>query len=121
MPKVKFYKEKVEIEVEQGANLRQAALAAGIEVYAGIEKLANCLGNGLCGTCRVLLMKDTVKNTNPQTIRERVRFKTSFLNIGDEAEMRLSCQTKVEGDIEVFTQPSFNWAGKPDKQPMPVP
>ena len=121
MPKVKFYKEKIEIEVEQGTNLREAAMKAGIEIYPGFNKVVNCLGHAICGSCRVLLMKDTVKHTNRQTFTERMRFKGSFLNIGDEEEMRLSCQTLVEGDIEVFTRPSFNWVGKPDKQPMPVP
>jgi ferredoxin len=121
MPRVKFYKEKREIEVPEGANLRQAALAAGIEIYPGINKLINCLGHGTCGSCRVLLLNGTVKNTSPQTLIERIRFATSFLNIGEEEEMRLSCQTRVLGDLEVFTQPAFNWHGKPDKQPIPSP
>lgn len=121
MPKVKFYKEKTEIEVDRGANLREAALEAGVEIYPGINRVVNCLGHGSCGSCRVLLMNGTVENTNSQTFLERMRFKISYLNIGDEKEMRLACQTKVMGDIEVFTKPSFNWAGKPDKQPMPVP
>ena len=115
MPKVKFYKEKLEIDVPGGANLREAAIQAGVEVYPGINKVLNCLGHGTCGSCRVLVIKGTVKNTAPRTFMERMRFMLSFLNIGDEEEMRLSCQTRVLGDIEVFTQPSFNWTGKPDK------
>ncbi len=121
MPKVKFYKEKQEIEVPEGANLREAAREAGIEVFPGISRIVNCLGYGTCGTCRVLLMNGTVRNTSPMTFIERMKFKLSFLNIGDEDEMRLACQTRVLGDLEVFTQPSFNWFGKPDKLPIASP
>ena len=121
MPKVTFYKEKVEIEVPEGANLREEARKAGIEVYPGINKVVNCWGHGTCGSCRVLLMKGTIKNTSPKTFIEKARFAGSFINLGDEDEMRLSCQTKVLGDIEVYTQPNFNWHGKPDKQLMPNP
>ena len=121
MPKVKFYKEKQEIEVPVGANLRDAALKAGIAIYPGINRTINCLGHGTCGTCRVLLMNETVKNTSPMTFIERMRFRASYINLGDEAEMRLACQARVMGDVEVFTQPSFNWFGKPDKLPIPAP
>ena len=118
MPKIKFYKEKLEIEVPAGINLRAAARQAGVEVYPGINRVLNCLGNGTCGSCRVLILKGTVKNTGPRTLMEKTRFAVSFLNIGEEENMRLSCQTTVEGDVEVFTRPAFNWTGKPDKLPV---
>jgi ferredoxin len=118
MPRIKFYKEKQEVEVPVGANLREAALKAGIGLYPGINKVLNCLGHGTCGSCRVLVINGTVANTSPMGLIERLRFKLSYLNLGDEAEMRLACQTKVTGDIEVYTQPAFNWAGKPDKLPV---
>ena len=121
MAKVKFVKEKKEIEVPEGANLRDEALKAGIEIYPGINRVINCLGHGTCGTCRVLILNGTVKNTSSRTFIEKIRFKFSFLNIGDEEEMRLSCQTRVLGDIEVFTKPGFNWTGKPDKLPIATP
>jgi ferredoxin len=35
-----------------------------------------------------------------------------FAKIGHEDEMRLSCQTKVYGDVEVETTPEFNWHGE---------
>ena len=94
MPKIKFVREKVEIEVPEGSNLRQVAMANGIQVYPGINKLLNCHGNATCGTCRMVLMKGTVENTSPRTFREKIRFRLSFLNIGEETEMRLSCQTR---------------------------
>ena len=65
MPKVVFVKEKKEIEVPDGANLRQEARKAGIQVYRGIERFLNCRGNGLCGACRVLVKKG-MENLSPQ-------------------------------------------------------
>jgi len=39
MPKVKFIKEKTEIEVPEGANLRAEAVKAGIQVYPGVKQV----------------------------------------------------------------------------------
>lgn len=45
--------EEHEIEVEHGANLREALLDQGFPVYGSISKRANCGGRGLCSTCTV--------------------------------------------------------------------
>lgn len=115
MPKVRFLKEAKDIEVPAGANLREAALKAGIQVYPGINKFVNCLGHGTCGTCRVLVKNDTMKNCSPKGIIEKTRIGLSFFSIGCENEVRLSCQVKVLGDIDVETTPEFNLYGKPAK------
>ena len=57
MPKVTFVNEKQEIEVPAGANLRQEARKAGVQLYKGPFRLLNCHGLGLCGTCLVLVKK----------------------------------------------------------------
>ena len=65
MPKVVFIKEKRELEVPEGANLRDEAVKAGIQVnFEAIDtptgflgRYLNCRGLGLCGTCRVLVKK----------------------------------------------------------------
>src|SRR5437763_8027327 len=41
MPKVTFVNEKVELEVPAGANLRQEAMKAGIDVYGGLKRYLN--------------------------------------------------------------------------------
>src|SRR5437764_273303 len=53
MPKVTFIsgKEKKEVEVPEGANLREEAMKAGLPVYRGLHRFLNCHGLGLCGTC----------------------------------------------------------------------
>ncbi|MCH8828484.1 MAG: (2Fe-2S)-binding protein [Planctomycetes bacterium] len=117
MPKIKFIKEKKEIEVPEGANLRKEALKAGIEVYPGIHKkwFANCHGNGICCSCRVHVKKGQ-ENVSKPGIWEKFNCAINpfgfFSKLGHEQELRLSCQTKVYGDCEVETRPEFNWHGE---------
>lgn len=113
MPKVKFIKEKKEIEVEPGANLRQVARQNGVEIYPGIHKypLMNCMGFSACGKCAVLIKKG-MENCSMMGFREKLRLSPSFIYIGHENEMRLACQTQVNGDIEVETQPAMNLYGE---------
>ncbi len=111
MPKVVFVKEKKELEVVQGANLRQEARNAGIEIYQGPDRLLNCRGLGLCGTCKVLVKKG-MENLSPKSAREKFKLATMFSSIGHEDEIRLSCQVQVNGDCEIETRPAFNWSGE---------
>ena len=129
MPLVKFVKEKKEIEVPEGAILRAEAVKAGINLNCGvngygesINKIVNCHGFGMCGTCRVLITKG-IDNTNKLTNREWLKFKTPLPTpvpdpipclayIGNEETMRLACMTKVFGDIEVESNPEVNLFGE---------
>ncbi len=116
-PKVKFLKEKKEIEVEKGANLRREAMKAGVEVYPGVHKYVHCPGFGMCTTCKVHVKKGQENCSKPGLI-ERLSLKGLFnplgffARLGNEAEIRLSCQTCVNGDVEVETQPPMNWHGE---------
>jgi 2Fe-2S ferredoxin len=126
MPIVKFVKEKKEIEVPVGANLRNEAIKAGVNlnqglngIGAGINRVLNCGGKGMCGTCRVLIT-DGIENTNKLTAVEWVRFKTVLIPdpvpplayVGHEDEMRLACCTVVQGDITVESGPELNLFGE---------
>jgi ferredoxin len=135
MPIVKFINEKKEIEVAHGANLRKEAIKAGINVHQGLNgigatlnKFLNCHGFGQCGTCRVRIVKG-MENTSPMGIVEKLRFKCPLPTpvtpgtlldpiipplsfIGNESTMRLACQTKVLGDIEVETGPKLDLFGE---------
>ena len=44
MPTIKFVNEKKEIQVPVGANLRNEAMRAGVQVYRGITKSLHCPG-----------------------------------------------------------------------------
>jgi ferredoxin len=105
MPKVKFVREKKEVEVAEGANLRLAALAHGVNLYPGVHEWLNCRGFGQCGKCAVLLERGAETNVSTPTLLERLRLGGSLFQIGFEEKMRLACQTQVLGDVEVTTQP----------------
>jgi len=111
MPTIKFINEKKEIQVPEGSNLRKEALRAGVGIYQHVEKVLHCPGLGTCGTCRVLITKG-MENTSPMGFKERLRLRFSMPYIGNEATMRLSCQTQVNGDVEVQTKPAINWFGE---------
>ncbi len=133
MPVVKFIKEKKEIEVPVGANLRKEAIKAGVNTHQGLNgfgaslnKVLNCHGLGQCGTCRVKIVKG-MENASPMGLIESWRFRfpvptpvtpfaldpiPAMACIGNEATMRLSCQVTVEGDMEVETGPELDLYGE---------
>lgn len=111
MPKVNFVTEKREIEVPEGANLREEARKAGIHVYPGLARYVNCFGHGSCGTCKVLVKKG-MENLSKKTLLEKLTLFRMISAIGFEDEMRLSCQVKVNGDCTVETCPAPNVSGE---------
>lgn len=126
MPVIKFIKEKKEIEVPAGANLRKEALKAGVNPHslingwgAAISKaLINCHGLAQCGTCRVNIVKG-MEHTSPMGTLEKIRFHNpipdplpSLAYIGHQDTLRLACQTLVHGDIEVETAPAMDLFGE---------
>jgi ferredoxin len=111
MAVIKFVNEKKEIQVPEGSNLRHEAIAAGVGLYSGIHRVANCRGFALCGSCRVLITKG-IENVSPMGLMERGRLGASMAYIGNEDTMRLACQTRVNGDIEVQTKPPLNLFGE---------
>jgi ferredoxin len=133
MATVRFIKERVEIDVSDGANLRSEAIKAGVNTHQGLNgfgaqfnKYLNCHGLGQCGTCRVRIVKG-MENTSPMGWVETMRFRCPVPTpltpagldpipclafVGNEDSMRLACQTKVHGDIEVETGPELNLFGE---------
>ena len=129
MPTVTFTKEKKQIEVPEGTDLRSAAKKAGVNVYDGfngfgasLNAFLNCHGFGMCGTCRVLITKG-MENTSSMAVREKIKFKTPLPTpfpdplpclayVGHEDTMRLACMTKIHGDVEVETGPKLDLFGE---------
>jgi ferredoxin len=124
MPIVNFVNEKKQVQVAEGANLRQEALKAGVKLYNGINGygakvngsfVGNCHGLGACGTCRVLITKGMEHASSP-SLMERFTFKCNpgamFAHIGNEDKMRLACCTQVMGDMDVVTRPPMNLTGE---------
>jgi len=116
MPTIKFIKEKKTVEVENGTNLRRAAIREGIHLYQFPHNdVLNCRGLGMCASCRVLIKKG-IENVRPAGLWERIRWYLDplafFARLGHEKEIRLSCKVQVHGDIEVETQPPVNMHGE---------
>lgn len=115
MPKITIPNEKKEIEVPEGANLREELKKAGIETNPGMTRYFNCRGHGLCGTCSVLVKQGSDKISGRGLV-ERSTFLTNplamFAVIGHEDEMRLACQCTVRGDCTVEVRPELNLSGE---------
>ena len=105
MPKIEFLLEERKIKVGKYANLRKAALKAGIDVYVGMDRLANCHGLGQCGTCTMQIVEG-MENLTPRTEAEKK-------HLADKPDnWRLSCQCEVLGDLCIIT----NYKPKPRRQ-----
>ena len=105
MPKIEFLLEEKKVEVGKYANLRKAALNAGIDVYVGVDRLANCHGLGQCGTCTMQIVEG-MENLTPRTEAEKRHL------AGQSDDWRLSCQCEVLGDLCIIT----NYKPKPRRQ-----
>lgn len=120
MPTIKFTREKKTVEVESGQKIRKVAMEEGIEVYPWLHRVMNCRGLGMCTSCRVRIIKEDNAQCTKPSLWERLNMllnPLSFfarLDCDDPENLRLSCQTRVHGDgeIEVETQPEFNWHGE---------
>ena len=98
VPTIRFEKEGQQVGCIEGANLRKAALDAGINPYKGLNNFNNCGGLGQCGTC-VMEVVEGARNLSPRSDVEEVY-------LADRpANYRLSCRTTVNGDITVRTNP----------------
>ena len=97
--KVEFVSQNKTLSVNSGSNLRQLARKNCISVYRGLRKVANCHGLGMCGTC-VVEISEGMENLSPATRAEEKLLAKQGLSTETH---RLSCQTKVHGDVKVKT------------------
>ncbi len=107
MPVITLEKEGKTIEVEAGANLRKTLLQNGVSPYKGLDRVLNCLGNGLCGTCRVEVADG--KGASPMTPVEESALVGFFPLYGRQIpkNVRLSCRATVTGDMTLRTHPDI--------------
>ena len=88
--KIHLFKEKQEIICPENRNILKATLAAGI------NHTHACGGQAKCSTCRVSIMEG-IENCNPRNEAEqKMANKLNF-----PAEVRLACQTNINGDISI--------------------
>lgn len=100
MPLIFFERQGKTIKANAGWNLRKLVKKNNIGLYNGLDKVINCRGNGLCGTCKVEVFSASAGAVNPRTAMEEKKLK-KFTN----PNLRLSCQVKVHGNIRVKTYP----------------
>lgn len=115
MPRVRFLRERKEVNVPRGASLAQAMRASSVGLDRRLVRA--CAGRGLCGGCRVLV-REGEESLSPRTWIERLRMALGFFAIGHEEECRLACQARVEGDVLIEVAPPFNWWGQPVRYPI---
>ena len=84
--KVHFNPDNIDIAVEQGENLLQAAIAAGVHIYA------SCGGNGTCGTCKVLIEEGQVESKKTVKVSEEEY----------RQGIRQACQSRIITDLKVY-------------------
>ena len=97
MLEVTFEKQKRTLKVEPGTNLREAAIAAKLGIYAHIFKILNCRGRGLCASCRVEIVSGQVPERN------EVENKNLDRALKKNPDLRLACQISVEDNLVVRT------------------
>jgi len=93
MPTVRFAGKT--IECLAGANLRTVLLHARLPLYQSTARAIHCRGFGTCGTCAVRIAGVASAPTAVE------RWRLSFPPHDREAGLRLACQVKVKGDLEV--------------------
>jgi len=83
---VHFRPDNVDIIVEPGGNLLEAAIAAGVHVNA------SCGGNGHCGTCKVLIETGEVETRRTEQVSDEEY----------QQGIRQACQSRVLSDLTVY-------------------
>jgi ferredoxin len=99
MPKVTFLNEALTVEAEAGKTIKEVADACGVNLFTGFWRSYHCKGKGRClgSGCRVWAMGPDAA-LSPRTWKERIR-------PTNKGAVRLACQARVQGDIEVRTMP----------------
>ncbi|NLL90188.1 MAG: 2Fe-2S iron-sulfur cluster binding domain-containing protein, partial [Dehalococcoidales bacterium] len=82
---VRFEPDNIDIVVNQGDNLMEAAMAAGVHINA------SCGGAGVCGTCNVIIKRGQVESVRADKISEH-DYKKGF---------RQACKSKIMSDLVV--------------------
>jgi ferredoxin len=96
----------VELPAKRGQTLRTALLRSGVATpHNGSAQLINCRGLGTCGTCAVEIRGEVW----PASWNAKERLRLNFhphASPGNE-RLRLACQVRVEGDLEVTKYDKF--------------
>jgi uncharacterized 2Fe-2S/4Fe-4S cluster protein (DUF4445 family) len=84
--RIHFEPDNAVIMVEEGDNLLQAAIDAGVHISA------SCGGTGICGTCKVFIRKGEVESVRGEKISD----------VEWQQGIRQACQSRVITDLTVY-------------------
>lgn len=99
MPIIKMNNKIIECRV--GDNLRKVLLESNLSPHNQNLKWFNCKGFGTCGTCAIKVEGDVTPLTKIEKLR--LDFPPHKLENG----LRLACQCKVKGDLELIKYDGF--------------
>ena len=117
MPKIHFVNEFRTVEIDRpGRTVLDVLLENGInpmrETFLGL----NCHGHGVCPYCKVFVKERAPGAVSPPNLRERL--------FGNHGWRRMACQTKILGDVDVWTMPAgperTGMVRPVDRPPSPV-
>ena len=107
MPVLTLVTEGKTIEVAEGTNLRKALLNNGITPYIGKDKVLNCFGNGLCGTCRVEIIDGKGAPAMTPLEDSALVGLAPFYGRLIPKNVRLACRINVAKDMAIKTYPKI--------------
>ena len=99
MPKIKF--DGYELQCDEGENLRRVLLSANASPYNGLAKQVHCPGLGTCGTCAVEILGPVSEMTAVE------KWRLGFPPHKSGSGLRLACQCRVLGDLELRKRSGF--------------
>lgn len=97
MPAVSFQKNHQPIEVNEGENLMKALLDRKIPVAS------SCYGKSVCTKCRVQVIEGAENLSKPNALEKATMERLAGWRSEIKPDERLSCQTKVLGDVKIDT------------------
>ena len=107
MPKIFFKDKGVELEVEKGVSILQAAMRHNISLYH------TCGGNCSCSTCRVLVL------SGAENLSKMDDMEAGVLDAFDlKVPHRLGCQALVTGGTVEVLIPERSKEPRPNKTPL---
>lgn len=99
MPTIKF--DDQQIECDEMENLRRALMSAKAPLYNGLACQIHCRGMGTCGTCAIEVSGPVSEMTAIE------KWRLSFPPHKKGSGLRLACQCRVLGDIEIKKRPGL--------------
>jgi len=104
---------KLTIDLDEGANVVEVPmgkrLVNALVDEAKVDQLHACGGNAKCTTCRVQFIQG-----KPTMITQAEKEVLTARGLNPQADVRLSCQTLIEHDMEVKIISRFAGSGRVD-------